>query len=146
MADVVTDAVDDLKARLATVTVIKKKVVYLYDQDDLLSSKDKIGFPAAGVVYVGLKGNSDSSKTGLAAELVCDIYLIGGEQCISKVGDLKITTTQLLDDMRNTIKCGVLDRPGAQRKWQFVMEAPTSFSEEVVAYVQRWKTVVLLTG
>jgi len=143
--DIVTEAVADLTQRLRLTPAIKDKSVYLYDQDDLLHTKKTLGYPAAGVVYVGLRGNTDSSKTGLAAELTCDIYLIGGDQCLSKIDDIKVTTTQILDDIRGTIRCAVLDLPGAQRKWMFVFETPAKFTEEVIAYVQRWKTVVLLT-
>jgi len=146
MADIVSDAVADLTSKLQLISSIAKKTVYLYDQDDLLDAKKKIGFPAVGVVYVGMQGNNDSSRTGLAATLVCDIYLIGGEQCKDKIGDLKSGSTLLLDEMRREIACTKLVRAGAQRKWQFVAESPTEISPAVLGYVQRWKTVVLLTS
>jgi len=146
MADIVTDAVLDLKNKLQLIASIKKKTVYLYDQDDLLHSTKKLGFPAVGIVYVGMQGGNDSSKTGLAATLVCDIYLIGGEQCTDKVADLKSGSTKLLDEMRREIACTKLARVGGQRKWTFVAESPAEISPAKLGYVQRWKTVVLLTS
>jgi len=146
LADVVTDAIDDLTLKLQDVNSVKKKVIYLYDQDDLLDQQKKLGFPAVGIVYVGMRGNTDSSKTGLAVTLVCDIYLIGGEQCIDKKADLKSGNTKILDEMRSYIACSKLTRTGALRKWKFVAESPTDLHPDYLGYVQRWSTVVLLTS
>lgn len=144
MVDVVTQVVNDLSNLIREVPAVKQKVVYMYEQDELLNAKSQLGFPAVGVVYVGLRGKDDSSRTGLAAEIVCDIYLIGGEACTSKLigADEKPTTTSLLDNIRNEIKCNTA--PG-QRKWKFVFEQPVQFDADVLAYVQRWTTTVVLT-
>lgn len=144
--DIVSEAILDLTSKLNDVSSVKKKVVYIYDQDDLLDKQKKLGFPAVGIVYVGLKGNEDSSKTGLAVTLVCDIYLIGGEQCVDKRADLKSGNTTILGEMRRSIACSKLLTNGALRKWKFVAESPVDIHPEYLGYVQRWSTVVLLTS
>ncbi len=145
MADIVTNCVANLKSLIEQVSAVKKKVVYLYDQEELLNAKTQLGYPAVGIVYIGMRGKDDSSRTGLAAEIVCDIYLIGSDQCSSKLigSDTKSVTTSLLDDIRSEIKCNTA--PG-QRKWKFVFERPVDFTSEALAYVQRWQTTVVLTG
>jgi len=143
--DVVTESVDNLKALIATVEAITQKLVYLYDQDELLDERKKIGYPAVGVVYSGMRAKSDSTLTGLAVDITLDVYLIGGELCGSKIGatDEKISTTSLLADIRDAIRCNIA--PG-QRKWKFVFELPSAFDQEVLGYVQRWSTTLILTS
>lgn len=143
---IVTDAVVQLKSVLETLPQIQRKVVYLYDQEDLMNFTKKLGLPAVGVVYIGMKGNEDSSKTGLAAELVCDIYVIGAETCQGPLCEAKHNHTKLLDDIRSVIRCTPLNSSGAKRKWKFISEQPALFEEGVMAYVQRWSTIVLLTA
>lgn len=144
MVDVVTEVILDLTKLVAQVPAVQQKIVYMYDQDELLDAKKQLGFPAVGIVYVGLRGKDDSSRSGLAAEIVCDIYLLGAESCTSKLigADQKPSTTSLLDNIRNEIKCNVA--PG-QRKWKFVFEQPVQFTQDVLAYVQRWSITVVLT-
>ena len=99
----------------------------------------------------------NQGKTGLAAVVTIDIYIIGGQQCVEKISKatgVKMNTTEFLEQIRDTIK---LTKPmtgtGASRVnvsqagriWSFVMEAPASLDEGVIAYVQRWQTTVLLT-
>ncbi len=146
MTDIVQECIDDLTVRMNTVSAVQQKIIYLYTQDELLGAKKKLGFPAVGIVYVGMRGKEDSSKTGLAAVITCDIYLVGGDQCDAFVaGSIKHTTTSLLNDIRDAIKADCDPAPGG-RKWKFVFELPADFSETLLAYVQRWSTVVLLTN
>lgn len=160
MADVVTDAVADLTTKMQTVTAIQDKIIYMFEMDDLLSERTKVGIPAIGVVYNSLVGKRDQrnqGSTGLAATLTLDIYILGGDQCVEKISretGIKTTTTQFLDDIRNTIKntkimtgtgSSQAVRPQSQRIWTFVEERPLMMQEEVITYLQRWDTTVLLT-
>jgi len=142
---VVTEHVDDLIKRIKTVSLIRDKIVYVYDQESLLHSTKKLGYPAVGVIYVGMKGNSDSSRTGLAAELTCDIYLLGADACITQLSktDEKPTVTKILDLIRVAIRCHIAP---SQRKWKFIFEIPFALDGGSLAYVQRWSTVTLLTS
>lgn len=146
MASPSTDAVNDLITKIRTVDSVSTSVAHIFDVDDMCDASEKFGVPAVGVVYVGMRSRPDSSKTGLSVDLMIDIYIIGGKQCEDKTADLKAPTTQILDDIRKAIACTTLNRVGAQRKWAFEFEVPAEITPEVIGYVQRWKTPVILTN
>jgi len=158
--DIISELITDLTVKMQTITAIKDKIIYMFDQDDLLSEQSKIGVPAIGVVYNNMKGkDSDRAqgRTGLAAIVTIDIYIIGGQQCvelISKATGVKISTTEFLEQIRDAIKLtipqtgtGASQVPVSQarRIWTFVLEAPAQLDAGVISYVQRWETTVLLT-
>ncbi len=158
--DTISELINDITVKMQTVTAIKDKIIYMFDGEDLLSEQAKIGVPAIGVVYNNMRGKESDraqGKTGLAATVTIDIYIIGGQQCvelISKSTGVKMTTTEFLEQIRDSIKLtkpmvgtGAAAVPMAQasRIWTFVLEAPASLSDGVIAYVQRWETTVLLT-
>ena len=122
---------------------------YLFDQEDLIQLKNQINPPCAGVVYVGMRPRTDGSKTGLAVQILCEVYLIGDEGSSTLVddsSDMKIVSTEMLDAFRNAIKDTV--GPGGH-KWVFELETPTNFgSADSVAlgYLQRWSTIAVLTS
>ena len=149
MTDVVSVAIADIISRIRTINAVKKQAVYIYEQDELLNTETKLGYPAVGVMYAGLQGKTDSSKTGLAADITIDIFLIGGDLCDAKMfakDELKPTSTSLLADIRDAIKCRPHEPTYAQRKWKFVFEVPADFSKDVLGYAQRWTTTILLSG
>ncbi len=143
MADIATTHVNDLIRRIKSISAVSSKVVYVYDQDALLDAKQKLSYPAVGVVYLGLKGKTDSSLTGKATNLVCDIYLLGAESCnANTISDKdKQKATKILDDMRNAIIC---DLAPSKRKWKFVLESPIDVGESILSYIQRWETTVVI--
>lgn len=158
--DTISELITDLTTKMQTVTAIKDKIIYMYDGDDLLSEQTKIGVPAIGVVYNNMRAKGDDrnqGKTGLAAIVTIDIYIIGGQQCvelISRATGVKTTTTEFLEQIRDSIKltkpmtgtgAAMVPMVSAQRIWTFVMEAPANLDDGVIAYVQRWETTVLLT-
>lgn len=143
MADVVTDAVESLRDVLQTITAVRNKNIHLYEQDQLLNFEAKLGLPAVGVLYIGLRGKSDTAKTGRASNLVCDILLLGGELCEDKTGNENLTVLGILDSIRKAVLLSTLERLGAHRKWEFIYELPVDFQEHI-AYVQRWQTTVVL--
>lgn len=141
---VATDHVNDIITKISTISAVKEQTVHVYNQEALLSKIEKIHYPAIGVMYVGLQAVADSSKTGLADDLICDVYVIGADLCKEDTLDASadVETTQLLDDIRDTIKCSLAP---SKRKWEFVFEIPTDIADGLLAYVQRWKTRVVLT-
>ncbi len=143
MADLVSLAIADLQARLDTIDVVKNKSVYIYTQDELLDEKKNVGLPAIGVVYVATRAAEDN---GLSADIICDIYLLGGDKCSAVVGQTKVTSTDILDKIRDAIKCNTFQQVGARRKWTFMIEQPAPVSKDYVSYMQRWKTRVVLTS
>lgn len=158
--DIISQLITDLTVKMKTVSAIKNKIIYMYDADDLITEQGKVGVPSIGVVYNNMTAISDDraqGKTGLAAKVTIDIYIIGGQQCVEKISKatgVKISTTEFLEQIRDSIKLtipvtvsGTTETPikQASRLWAFVMEAPANLDEGVIAYVQRWETTVLLT-
>lgn len=143
---------DDLVTKIQTVAEVADSTVALYDQDALLNKEEKLGLPCVGVVYVTTRGADDGSKSGMAATVIFDIYVIGGSACKEDEEVVGVSTLLLLDSVRDAIKCttpvDASSAPIAQarRKWQFMMEAPIELEGcDSLGYVQRWKTTLLLT-
>lgn len=146
MADVVTDHVNNLKAAVQAVASVAGRNLYVYDQDDLFYLAKQLQPPCAGIVYVGMQGKNDGTRTGLAANLLIDIYVIGAEANNMTADDAKPSTTQLLAEIRNGIKETIAP---SKHRWKFEFESPVDISDETrayMAYVQRWSTTVLLTN
>lgn len=147
MGDIVTEAIVDLQKKLAGVSVIKNKLVYIYEQDMLLDKKRELSTPCAGIVYLGLVGLQDKARNENLARLECEIILIGGDKCVSKtLADLKPTTTTILDDIRTTVRTTV---GATEKKWTFVSETPFDFARKgasELGYAQRWYTIVPFTA
>jgi hypothetical protein len=160
--DVISDLVADITTKLETITAIKDKIIYMFDSNDLVTERTKIGTPAIGVVYNSMRGHGAGDKKqghhGLAATVTMDIYILGGDQCvekISKVTGVKMATTEFLEQIRDAIKltkpqtgtgASQVPLPKAQRLWVFVLESPVEIGDELISYVQRWETKVLLTS
>ena len=158
--DIISELITDITTKMQTVSAIQNKIIYMFDGDDLLTEQSKIGVPAIGVVYNNMTGKTDDraqGKTGLAAIVTIDIYIIGGQQCVEKISKetgVKMNTTEFLEQIRDSIKltkpvtgtgASQVNVSQAGRIWTFVMEAPASLDDGVIAYVQRWQTTVLLT-
>lgn len=161
MADMITDLVADLTTKMLTVPALSNKIIYMFEMEDLLSERDKVGIPSVGVVYNSMRGKQNPTRAqgqiGLAATVTMDIYILGGDQCVEKISKatgIKTTTTAFLEDIRDAIKltkpqigtgASQTVRPQTQRIWTFVQENPVILRDEVISYLQRWETTVLLT-
>lgn len=152
MASPVEDALNDLKTKILTVTAVKKKVISVYDQNDLIDMQKDYGFPAIGIMYASMRAHGETekkqAKIGGSATITIDLLVVGAEQCSDKVVDHKASTLELLHDLRGVILCTKFERTtgGAGRHWAFVEEAPVNIDENLIGYVQRWQTVVILTN
>jgi len=142
----INDAVADLITKLKLVPAVADKIVTLYSQDELVSLKTTLKLPALAVIYAGSTGKDDTSKTGKASDTFYDIVLMGAERCEGRI-DSTLSATGLsetvlvLEQMRSQILCTLAL---GNRKWQFVSETPLGdFSEEVMAYRQRWKLILV---
>lgn len=158
MADLITDLVSDLTAKLETISAIEKRIIYMYDGDDLLTSSEKVGLPSIGIVYNNMTGKIGERKQGpqgLLASVTMDIYILGGQQCVEKISEatgIKITTTGFLEQIRRAIQqtlpqpaSGNAERRAQTRTWSFVLEQPVFFDDQSISYVQRWQCDVGLT-
>jgi len=160
MADLITDLVADLTTKLETISAIEKRIIYMFESNDLFRSSEKVGLPAIGVVYnnmTGKRGDRQQGPQGLLATVTMDIYILGGQQCVEKISKatgVKITTTEFLQQIRLAIQQtlpqdqatgSTLDRRPQTRGWSFVLEQPVFFDDESISYVQRWQCDVGLT-
>ena len=143
MVDVVNLAITDVTTRLQSLTEIKDTTIYLYDQDQLSDEQITLQYPAVGVLYGGLRGIDDSSKTGLKSELFVDIAIAGEKMCSSnpRIDDKKPSITSLLAQVRDVMFCDFITVAyTSTHKWQFVAELPESI-DGIMAYAQRWKVI-----
>lgn len=143
MVDVVNLAVVDVTTRLKSLADIASTTVYLYDEDDLLDTQKTLQYPAVGVLYGGLRGLDDSSKTGVKSELFIDIAVAGEKKCLDdpRIDDKKPSITALLAEIRQVMSCDfntVIYT--STHKWQFVAELPNDI-DGLIAYAQRWKVI-----
>lgn len=160
MSDLITDLVTDLTTKLQTISAIEKRVIYMFNSDDLLTEQQKIGLPAIGIVYnnmTGKLGDRKQGPQGLLATVTMDVYILGGQQCVEKISQatgVKMTTTGFLEQIRRAIQTtlpqpgtagGSTDRRAQTRVWSFVLEQPVFFDDQSISYVQRWRCDVGLT-
>ncbi len=140
---IISDFTGDLETKIKTIAQVQDSTIALYSQEDLLNVKTKLGFPAVGVVYLGLQAKQDTSKTGGISEMVCDIYIIGGELStdVRGKGELELSTGIILDEIRKVI---FDTNNSSSRKWSFVSEVPADLDGSMLMYVQRWKTSVFV--
>ncbi len=139
------DHVCDLTSKIENVREVKSRVVSVYSQDDMLNKKKSLKYPAVGVLYIGIRGKTDSSKTGAASNLICDILLLGGNVHNDNIRgvDQKRASYEILEDIRNEIMCTYAP---SGHKWTFISELPFHLNDGIMAYAQRWSTTVLLTN
>ena len=141
MADFATPCVNDIIAKLKTISGFTDKVFSIYEQRELFSDSQGLTFPYMGVIYEGLFSDDVPGKKGLSANLICAILVadsgtgLGGD-------DSKVTATTLLDDARTVIRA---TRSPTGHIWNFIDEIPVDADEGVFAYLQRWETKAMLT-
>jgi len=147
MADLVTDAIADLTAKMVTVSAIKNRAVYVYDQDDLLNAEKNLKTPCAGVLYVGMAINEQSTRREQSVLLTAQIAFIGGEFCELPNSSVKERTTKILDDIRRAVIAAPTTT--TQLVWRFESEAPFEIAREagtkLLGYVQVWTTPLIIT-
>ena len=143
IANIATLCVQDLMAKMQSVDAFKNKVIYAYTEDQLYDVAMQLNFPAAGVLYDGMRSVPDADRTakGLSAEMTCSLLLLVSGKTIGNA-DYKITAVDILDQFRNAIKG---TRAPSNNFWKFVVEAAVEARSDSYAYVQRWSTPVLLT-
>lgn len=144
--DVVAEAIADIERRLALIDDVANKNLYLYKQEELLDFSKKVRTPCVGVVYVGMTLNTEGTRRERAHDLVCDLFMVGGELCGSQIAGIKSTSTELLAEMRDAMRPVVSE---TDKKWMFVNELPIGLKyadgTDLLCYVQRWSTIVLIS-
>jgi len=146
MADLVTDSVNDLIAKIEQVAAVRARVVYMYEENDIYDAKKKLNYPCLGVIYAGLTLNEAGTRRERSHNLLCTILLLGADLCVHDASTKMPDATALLDDIRTAVRTttGV-----DEMKWRFESETPIDLSTDdnpaQLGYVQRWSRNVILT-
>lgn len=141
--DTVGKCLEDIKAKLETINLVKKKVFHVYSEPDLEDASKNREKPCVGVMYEGLRSIPDSSGKGLSTQLGVALAVVMESKKGAFGLDRKSEVIKLLDDMRDAIK---LTKAPTGHDWQFVMEVPSQPLGNFIVYLQRWQTTAILTA
>jgi hypothetical protein len=146
VADPVSDAIADLQSKMATVSAIRNRAIYVYDQEDLLNTEKQIKTPCAGVLYVGMAINEEDTRREKAVLLTAQVAFIGGDFCELPNSQVKEKTTKILDDIRRAVIAPPTS--ATQLVWRFESEAPFEINrqggDKLIGYVQSWTTPIII--
>ncbi len=139
--DVIDLAANDLLARIQP--LVDSEAVYVYDVDDMLHEKSRNNLPNMSVLYSGM--NRTGNK---AADATFDVYVCAGRDRENRVdGEAKGAGTQILADIRDAIGNVSFCYPAPSgHKWVFVSERPVGIDGNLIVYLQKWTTKVILTS
>ena len=142
MADIIQDLADDLLARIETLTEIKGGPLYLYDVEDMLFEKGRKLFKTPGVAIIYNSGvGTDKGRSG---DLAFDIYVCAGRDRQDRVNrSVKQIGTSILSQIRSLIMGEECNKTPAGRNWVWVLERPVEIDENLIIYLQRWRTRVI---
>lgn len=142
--DIATKCIDDVEARLKTLTSMQNKVFHVYSEDELLDETKGLVFPCLGVVYDGMRAGPETgstSKQGISGVLTVTILMFFRSD-VHATQDPKDTAAALLDQCRALFRAN--PRSPSGHYWQFNLESPVGGKKGVLTYVQRWSTPVQL--
>lgn len=145
MSNIATESELNLKLALQSIAELGNgKVMSILSEDDLMNKAKLVPFPAAGLVYEGMRSRAEvqvTQKVGLSVDLGISIVVFYRPDFPAGT-DMKNEALMLLDKIRNKIKGTTA--PGG-KKWRFVAEVPAVEKAGVVVWIQRWSTPVMLT-
>lgn len=143
----VTACIDDLKAKINTITLLENKVITFTDPESVVRMMKGFQLPAVGVGYMGMRSadigpgteTKVSRRQGLSAEIVFGVYAAFRDlRTYTAKEAYTDITTQVMDDIRDAIK--ETDSPTGHR-WRFVAEFPAPVGQDVnahIVWVQTW--------
>ena len=109
------NVITEVQGFLQSIAAFQNKVVFVYDENDLADKVKGIKvFPAAGIIYEGLRSVGEDGpkghthRVGMSGEIVVSIVLIMQPETLFKA-DAKTPVILLLDSIRGTIQ--VLKHP-----------------------------------
>lgn len=142
----ITDCVNDFTSKVESVGELgvsgNVKLFSVYSEEDLLSKSKLVKFPAAGIMYEGLRSNSnDPTKQGLTADVYITLVLLLSGGAVGGI-DPKNEAARMLDAIRRGIH---QTKSPAARPWRFIAEIPAGQMGNAVAYLQKWSTQIVIT-
>jgi len=141
MADVVSEATDDLIGRIKRINSVRNKTVEVYDQEEFLCEGDKLRYPSVAVLYVSMRPTDHENATirrETLNKLTFYVVVMGAPYDQKGVSGVKDRTTKLLDDLRNELYRVV----NSDYNWSFRGEFPLDLlvRSEMYGYYQIWDT------
>jgi hypothetical protein len=134
-------AVDLLKA----IPEIQGKIIGVYDDEELLNKLKAVPTLGVGVIYDGMRPEGESKtshKIGAAAVLGITIVLVLKEIAFAQGLDYRTPGMSHMDAIRQKF---MDTKSPAGHYWEFMAEAPAVQKSDVIIWVQRWQTPVMLT-
>jgi len=144
MAVTVTQVIDDVVAKLQGVQSLNPDAIfYVYTDKEFLDKIDHYQYPMVGVWYEGMfQSPNDKSSFSMSADLIVNIFVVGAPSEFSTIVEDKNSITQVLDDIRTSIK---LSKSPTGHNWKFLSEAPYPIdADNNFVYIQRWQTPIIL--
>jgi hypothetical protein len=135
----------DLTTKVKTITAFSKKVITVYDVDDMIEQLKHVPKPAVGILYEGARRvpNEGGKQVGVSGEAVFSIML-AAEVSIIAPGVATVARTEvheLLDDLREAIQG---TRAPNSHFWAWQLEAQAAKKGNVAVWLQRWSAPIQL--
>lgn len=142
------DCINDVVAKCKEVglfgTADKEKIFNVYSEDDLFDKSKFVKMPALGIMYEGTRDSGkDSTGLGQAAILTVAIVLMLDGKSVGGINS-EHEGVKLLTLIRKEFRKNNGVAPTGHR-WKFDSEIPAGNVGNLLIYVQRWKTTILLT-
>lgn len=135
-------AIDNLKA----IPELAAAVVGVFNDDQLLDYLKAVPTLGVGVIYDGMRPdpeqNKPSHKIGASVLLGITIVLVAKEVKFAQGLDYRTPGMTYMDSIRKKF---MDTQSPSGHYWRFVAEAQAVQKSDVIVWVQRWETPVLLT-
>lgn len=142
---IVNQSMSQIEDKLQSIATLKDKVLKVYNVADLIDGLTGVKYPAAGVVYEGMRSVDTvprvTDRQGTSAELVLSVYILLRTEAYGPTNQRDIAV-EILDDVRGKI---IGQRGPSMHVWRFVLEAAAQEKKGTVIWVQRWALPVILT-
>lgn len=142
--DIASKCVEDLQKKIEAINANANGLLWVYSEANFLNASKGINFPAVGVIYEGMRGNSENEKTtnkiGGSGSLVVSLILAHNNGNFAGGSEI-FNATAILDEMRSAI---IDTKSPTGHKWRFVVEAPSEEKNGGVIWLQRWDTPVMI--
>ncbi len=137
--DLITALVNDLVARLNTLTELCSETVYVCDTNDVLYERKKLQYPAICIVYNNMSATGDDK--GRSGFVVFDLWIIADRDRNNRVdGEGILMGTGILTEIRRLFyRAQECQKAPNGRPWEFVSERPVELEKNLVTYLQRWR-------
>lgn len=139
--DLIYDCLIDLKEYLQSIAGLDEKTLLIYSAEELMDKSMAVPLPAAGVVYEGMRANTESTptnRTGTSAEAIFTILVLADSLKLSTI-ETKQSNINLLGKIRRTLR----DRKSPTgHKYRFMLEAPAAEKGDTLIWAQRWAVPV----